>query len=212
MMKTKILGGALFAAVTLLSPADDAMTSTQAESEAATELAKPALVFQFEEAEGDPTWKAVNDGVMGGLSRGGPEVQDGQLLFAGILSLENNGGFSSVRTDDGPWDLKGTEGIQLRVMGDGRTYSLRLSTDARHRRSRIAYQAKFATTKGEWTEVSVPFASLSPSHHGNKLDGPPINLSQVTEIGLILADKNPGAFEIKVDWLKTYVAESDKGE
>jgi monofunctional biosynthetic peptidoglycan transglycosylase len=131
-----------------------------------------------------------------------------QILFAGTLSLENNGGFSSVRTDDGPWDLSGTEGISLRVRGDGRTYQLRLSTDAEYRGDRIAYQAPFKTIKGKWAEVSVPFVNLTPSHHGEQLDGPEFNLSNVTEVGIILADKKAGDFALEVDWMKTYEAES----
>ncbi len=44
-------------------------------------------------------WQVVNDGVMGGLSRGSVKVTEGHtLLFAGETSLRNNGGFSSIRT------------------------------------------------------------------------------------------------------------------
>ena len=163
----------------------------------------PALDFQFE-GKDEVSWSAVNDGVMGGISQGGPEVKEGHLLFSGELSLENNGGFSSFRSKGGPWDLTGAEGMTLRVMGDGRTYSLRLSTDALHRGDRIAYQGEFETKEGEWLEVEVPFASLKASHHGNALEGPPINLANVTEVGIILADGKAGDFELKVDWMKTY--------
>ncbi len=42
----------------------------------------------------------VNDGVMGGLSKGDPAVSKQQkLVFKGGISLENNGGFSSIRTN-----------------------------------------------------------------------------------------------------------------
>ncbi|HEY5775431.1 MAG TPA: CIA30 family protein, partial [Xanthomonadales bacterium] len=42
-------------------------------------------------------WRSINDGVMGGLSAGGMSQTVEGLKFAGRLSLENNGGFSSVR-------------------------------------------------------------------------------------------------------------------
>ena len=174
-----------------------------ADDGAAPPSEEPALDFQFN-GEDEVSWFAVNDGVMGGISQGGPEVKDGHLNFTGELSLENNGGFSSFRSKGGPWDISNNEGITLRVMGDGRTYSLRLSTDALHRRDRIAYQSEFETQAGEWMEVSVPFSALKASHHGNALDGPPINLANVTEIGIILADGKKGDFALKVDWMKTY--------
>lgn len=205
-MKMALAMIALLTTRTLFAQDDIEMTSDKSSA-----AAEPALLFQFEGAKDAPSWKAVNDGVMGGLSQGGPELKEGHLVFSGKLSLENNGGFSSVRTSDGPWNLKGMEGMRLRVMGDGRTYNLRIGTEARYRGSRIAYQAKFPTTKGEWTQVAVPFASLSPSYRGSALNGPPLDLSQVAEIGIILADKNEGPFEIKIDWIKAYSAESAGG-
>lgn len=197
----------LLSASTLLSTAEEEGAGSDSAVEAA-----PALFLQFNGTEDEPSWRAVNDGVMGGLSKGGPKVKEGRLVFTGELSLKNNGGFSSVRTDDGPWDIDGAKGMHLRVKGDGRTYSLRLSTNALHRGDRIAYQAKFPTVRGEWKEVWVPFSSLSPSHHGNQLNGPPINLSEVTEMGFILADGKAGDFAFEVDWMKTYSPANEPGE
>jgi hypothetical protein len=42
-------------------------------------------------------WRAINDGVMGGVSLGEIVAIDNGLRFQGTLSLENNGGFASVR-------------------------------------------------------------------------------------------------------------------
>ena len=193
------MSGLVWVAIPFVCGADD---KEKPEDEAVS--SDLALSFQFDGEDEDVSWMAVNDGVMGGISQGGPEVKEGHLVFSGELSLENNGGFSSFRSKGGPWNLADGEGLKLRVMGDGRTYSLRLSTDALHRGDRIAYQGKFETKAGEWLEVEVPFSSLKASHHGNALDGPPINLANVTEIGVILADGKAGDFELKVDWMKTY--------
>jgi monofunctional biosynthetic peptidoglycan transglycosylase len=48
----------------------------------------------------------------------------------------------------------------------------------------------------------VKFADLKPSHHGDALDGPPANLSQVEEMSFLIADKREGAFLLKIDWMK----------
>ncbi len=159
------------------------------------------ILTSFEGKAGEPEWQAVNDGVMGGLSKGGPAIKDGSLHFSGTLSLENNGGFSSVRAMELKQDFTGKPQMVMRVKGDGRTYQLRLSTDALYQGSRIAYGGSFATEDGKWIEVRVPFESLAPSWRGKKLDGPPLDLSKIREISIMIADKKPGPFVIEVDWI-----------
>lgn len=159
-------------------------------------------LFEFSAGSDEPAWFSVNDGVMGGVSRGGAKRIDGSLHFRGVLSLENNGGFSSVRSGGPTRDLSGVKAIVLRVRGDGRTYRLQLATNAEFRRSRISYQAEFATRNGEWTEVTVPLAGLVPQFRGQRLTGPPLDRSRIEEIGLSLADGNPGAFALEVDWIR----------
>ena len=77
-----------------------------------------------------------------------------------------------------------------------------MATNARYRGSRIAYSVEFPTKAGEWTDVELKFADLKPSHHGNSLDGPPADLSQVEEMSLLIGDKREGPFALKVEWIK----------
>lgn len=158
--------------------------------------------LKFDGDPAEPAWTPQNDGVMGGVSKGTAVLADGVLTFAGSLSLENNGGFAQVRIQNLGYDLSGKTAMKLRVMGDGRTYQFRLATDARHRGSRISYSAEFATEDGKWKEVEVRFADMKPSHHGNALNGPPLELSQVEEMSLLIGDKREGPFTLKVDWMK----------
>lgn len=157
-------------------------------------------LIDFSKSLEGPEWKSVNDGVMGGLSKGKPEMKDGKMHFTGVLSLENNGGFSSIRVDK-DYDFSGKTKMLLRVRGDGRTYQLRLSTDARYNDSAISYGTEFSTEKGKWIEVKVTFKSLSPSWRGRNLDGPPLDLSEVEEIGILIGDKKEGPFELEIDWI-----------
>lgn len=158
-------------------------------------------LIDFEDQATEPKWIAVNDGVMGGLSKGGPEIKNGSLHFSGNLSLENNGGFSSIRTLEQKYDFSGKTAVVIRLKGDGRKYQLRLATDARYRGSAISYGAEFASEKGKWIEVKVPLNSLSPSWRGMNLKEPDFDSSKVEELGILIADKNAGAFEIEVDWI-----------
>lgn len=158
-------------------------------------------LIRFDAGADEPRWFAVNDGVMGGRSRGGPEVKDGVLHFSGELSLANNGGFSSVRTVGPSYDFTGAEAVVLRVKGDGRSYQLRLATDATFRGITVSWGSEFATVAGQWTEVRVPLASLRPSAHGRQLQGPPMDPSRVRELGLLISDKREGPFALEVDWI-----------
>lgn len=155
-------------------------------------------------------WKVVNDGVMGGRSKGQiSATKAGTLKFQGKLSLENNGGFSSVRTDDLSLDLSNASGLLLRVRGDGRTYQMRLGSDARYRGMEVSFQADFPTDKGNWMEVKIPFEKLSGSWRGRSLKDKVFNPAKVRRLGLLLADKKPGPFNLEVDWIRTYRSEPE---
>ena len=71
-------------------------------------------------------WNIVNDTVMGGASQATLELtNDKYANFSGFLSLENNGGFSSIRAYYPP-DLTNVKSIVLRIKGDGRKYNFRI--------------------------------------------------------------------------------------
>ncbi len=160
------------------------------------------VLFTFDAAESN-AWAAVNDNVMGGLSEGGLDIRDGVLRFSGNLSLENNGGFSSIRHPIG-LDLSAHQGIRLRVRGDGRSYQLRLQTDSRYYGRPVAYSATFPTRAGEWLQVDVPFSDLGAGFRGRKLDGYQFDPGKIELIGILLGDKEAGPFLLEVDWLAAY--------
>lgn len=121
-------------------------------------LAGQKSVAEFDDKEADSlNWRVVDDGVMGGLSKGKIEIsKDGILTFSGKLSLENNGGFSSLRTGDLKMDLAGAEGLVARVKGDGRTYQMRFSTDARFRGMEVSFKADFKQRRGNGLKSRFP--------------------------------------------------------
>src|SRR5680860_1585757 len=65
-------------------------------------------LFDFSENSESARWQVVNDGVMGGLSQATLKVgENGTALFTGRVSLENNGGFSSLRYNAGKTNVEG---------------------------------------------------------------------------------------------------------
>jgi len=143
-------------------------------------------------------WLAVNDGVMGGISSSTMEVtSDGTGVFAGRLSLENNGGFASVRTVLESGDLSRFVGLVLRVRGDGRRYQVRLRTDARF--DGLAYQAEFDTAPGRWTTVVLPFDTFAPTFRGYvPRNAPPLDPGAIRQLGFLIGDKREGVFRLEV--------------
>jgi NADH dehydrogenase [ubiquinone] 1 alpha subcomplex assembly factor 1 len=174
-------------------------------SQVATEEAlRPLLDFAGPEAA--QRWQAVNDGVMGGVSDGRFKITDaGTFEFSGTLSLENNGGFASVRTKPTELDIKAGDTIVVRVKGDGRAYMLNLYTNSRRRA--FSYRAPLPTTKDGWTEVKLPLEDFIPTAFGRRVQGMgPVEPGQINGLGFMLADKKPGGFQMKVEWVKVEAA------
>ena len=87
----------------------------------------PQTLFDFTGADAAKEWQNVNDGVMGGVSEGKFKITDTKTLeFSGTLSLENNGGFASVRTKAKKLGLEKGDALIAKVRGDGREYTLNL--------------------------------------------------------------------------------------
>ncbi len=161
------------------------------------------LVTDFTPNSPDPGWYVVNDNVMGGRSEGGFRVTDGKLYFAGRTNTRG-GGFSSIRSSPIQLDLAAYSGIRLRVRGDGRRYTWRLTTDARADGREIAYWAEFDTGDGEWQDVDIPFSAFVPRFRGAVLSGPALDTSRITGMGLMIYDKLDGRFELQLESVHVY--------
>lgn len=154
-------------------------------------------LFDFQEDTDTSTWYVVNDGVMGGISEGQLRRDDsGYGVFEGRVSLENNGGFASVRCRFAqPHAVGGASSIRVRLKGDGKTYQLRL----RQREDQsYAYIFSFPTS-GEWETVTVPLFEMYPSFRGRRLDRPNFAHEQIAELAFLIADKQSGAFQLLLD-------------
>lgn len=148
-------------------------------------------------------WRTVNDNVMGGKSQGDFQTTDrGTLLFSGTTSLRNNGGFSSIRTRRQPLDLKGYDGLEVRVRGDGRTYKVALRTSRATRW--ISYWAELPTVAGEWQVTRIPFDAWVPTSFGRKLRGPALSVASINSVGFMIYDKQAGEFSLEVDRIAAY--------
>ncbi len=144
-------------------------------------------------------WRPVDDVVMGGVSRSlFSQAEPGIARFHGNVSLENFGGFASVRTAPRDWDIAHARAFVLRVRGDGRQYKFTLRTSDRF--DGIQYQARFTSPAGEWTDVRLPVDAFVPTFRGRRVPfAPAFDPDQVRALGFTISDKQAGPFELLVD-------------
>ncbi len=161
-------------------------------------------LFDFNSPETSGQWNVVNDGVMGGISQSNMTLNsDGTATFKGEVSLENNGGFASVRAALKSIPPKEFKGVMVRVKGDGNIYNIRFRTSQNF--DGYAYQAKIKTEKNDWKEFKILFADFIPVYRGYTLQNkPPLVSSDIAQIGILIADKQKGTFELTLDWIKFY--------
>ncbi len=159
-------------------------------------------VADFSDAAVAKKWLSVNDDVMGGVSEGGLRITDDKTLeFSGKISLENQGGFASIRTRPEDLGLDGYDTIALRVKGDGRTYYLDLRTSTLF--AAASYRAPLKTQKDAWQEVRVPLKDFEFAAFGRRIaTADLLEASKVQSIGFTLADKQAGPFRLEVAWIR----------
>lgn len=167
-------------------------------------MSNPAtnVILDFLDNDSTNQWEAIDDRIMGGLSQSNPEyVAEVGLRFSGNVSLDNNGGFASIRSKNGAYDLSCFSGIRLRLYGDGKTYKFSLRTDLFY--DGVSYQAEFKTKSGSWQEIDLPFSAFIPTHHGLKLSTvAPMDTANVKSFGIFIAGKQEGPFQLDIAWLR----------
>ena len=149
-------------------------------------------------------WMVVNDSVMGGISQSRPEITGRDtLVFLGNVSLENNGGFASIRHVAEPFGLDEGEGILLRVKGDGKKYQLRVRTSDGF--DGMAYKTDFQTAKGEWQEFRFPWNVFTGTYRGRLIENAPaLEAINIRQIGFLISDKQAGSFELEIQTLEAF--------
>ena len=168
-------------------------------------MIKYKLLIDCKSPGEEKRWEVINDEVMGGLSESRLSMtSDKTALFEGEVSLENNGGFASVRTYIGDLFLDGFKGLAVRVRGDGKRYRLRVRTVDTS--EGFAYQTSFVTQADTWLTLHLPFSVFEPFYRGVVVpNAPALNRSDIRQIGLMIADKQPGNFRLEIEWVKAYL-------
>ncbi len=153
-------------------------------------------IFDSKKVKDLSNWYVVDDGVMGGLSRGELTINDsGNCLFKGYVTTENNGGFSSIRYAFNNKSVSEFNHIILKLKGDGKSYQFRIKDNSRQRYS---YIATF-NTSGDWETVKIPLSSFYPGYRGYKLNKPNFPGEVMEEIAILIGNKVKESFVLEID-------------
>ena len=147
-------------------------------------------------------WRVVNDGVMGGLSTGSVTYYETSMAFSGRVSLENNGGFASIRSSYRERDLSTYTQVKIRYRSKDYDFGLSLNKD---RRFWIPnYKQNLSQTNWEWETVQFDLLDFKEYYigrpTGNKISKK--ELAQIIQIGFISNEKRAGDFNIEIDYIE----------
>ena len=153
-------------------------------------------IYDFNKNATASDWKIVDDVVMGGESNGRFSIDsDGHGLFEGRISLDNNGGFSSVRHLSEKVKVTKISVVIIRLKGDGKDYQFRIKNKKGDSHS---YITTFQTS-GEWETIEIKLSDLYPSFRGRKLEMPNFEADSFEEITFLIGNKKAESFKLILD-------------
>ena len=155
-------------------------------------------LFDFTDPNAASAWHAIDDRVMGGISRSTLRHDPaGHAVFEGTVSLERNGGFASVRSSPGERGLDAAGTCLIELRGDNKQFKLSLLTDDGF--DSLNYQASFAPRGTDWQTLHLPLADFRASFRGREVtDAPPLKPARIRQVGLMIAARQAGPFELHI--------------
>lgn len=159
-------------------------------------LIHPKVIFDFNRTAELQNWRIVNDVVMGGRSSSTISLNtDGFGVFEGHISLENNGGFASLRHEFPKIDVKAYTKIRIKIKGDGKAYQFRVKANSG---TSYSYIAPFPTS-GEWQDIEINLSDMYPQYRGRRLDQPNFYEDTIEEITFLIGNKKDENFKLLID-------------
>lgn len=159
---------------------------------------QPDPLYQFTTASNTNDWRIVNDVVMGGKSSASLHINAaGKGVFEGYVSLENNGGFSSLRYRLNKEGIKPNTTLVLKIKGDGKKYQFRIKDKLSNYYS---YTSSF-TSSTEWEIIKIPLAEMYPTFRGRTLNIPNYKEGTIEEIAFLIGNKRAESFKLEIDFI-----------
>ena len=165
-------------------------------------IAQESIKIDFGEKKEGKYWNVVNDGVMGGLSKGSKQLTKNSLIFKGKVSLDNNGGFSSLRYSFTDKDVSMFNEIELRYRAVGISLAFTIAVSKRWYVPN--YKINLSATSSSWTTTTIKFSDLKKYYIGKPMNQrlKKETLKEIVRIGFITDEKKYGDFEFEIDYIK----------
>lgn len=159
-------------------------------------LMNATMIYDFDKNSAPKDWRIIDDRVMGGESNGKFSIDsEGHGVFQGIVSLDNNGGFSSVQHQFEKVETTKNSKVLIRLKGDGKDYQFRIKDKYNNY---FSYITTFQTS-GEWQTVEIKLADLYPSFRGRKLNLPNYEATSFEEIVFLIGNGKNESFKLMLD-------------
>ena len=157
------------------------------------------IIFDFNQKAIIKDWVIVDDGVMGGKSAGSFSLNEqGHGVFEGSVSVENNGGFSSLRYSPERILVQDFTTIALKIKGDGKNYQFRIKSNTE---DYYSYITTFSTS-GEWQEIQIDLKDMYPSFRGRKLDQANFEKEYIEQAAFLIGNKKRENFQLLIDQIE----------
>lgn len=164
-------------------------------------LVAQELLIDFGKNTGGQNWSVTNDGVMGGLSQGQAYLTDSSVVFQGEVSLENNGGFSSLRSPYQRLNLSDYEEVEIKTRSSGLPFSI---TFSKSQRFWIPNYKHFLSLNNEkWVIDTFKLSKLAEFRMGDSTNRV-INekdIASLIGINFFNEGKKEGRFLLEVDYI-----------
>ena len=158
----------------------------------------PKVMFNFADPNAANEWRAIDDRVMGGVSRSRLRYdRAGHAVFEGEVSLAQDGGFASVRSSPGERGQAGATTCLIEARGDPKQFKLSMLTDDRF--DSVNYQASFTTMGHDWQTIELPLATFRASIRGRDVPGArALDPARIRQVGLLITGRQAGPFALDI--------------
>lgn len=169
-------------------------------------ISKDKLRFDFgNEKTNTKTWFTITDNVMGGVSTSKLAQKESSILFSGNISFDNNGGFASLRSGFGKYDLSAYNAVRIKFKSENQKFALTLDDSRNWWEPNYKYEFQ-SEQSSDWKTVNFNLSDFYEEIIGRKSGNKISNsiLKNICQIGIITNDKKEGPFSLEIDYIEFY--------
>jgi hypothetical protein len=154
-------------------------------------------------AEKNQEWVLLSDNIMGGVTKSKIEYTNNSVQLSGNISLDNFGGFSSIKTKYKSFDLSKYNGIKIKFKSTNQKFAFTLEDDQNW--TQPNYKREFFSKNNDtWEEVIIYFKDFQEivigEPTGNMMKSK--SLKNIVRMGIMTYEKKEGPFTLEVDYIE----------